>query len=123
MKKSEIDYAPNFLNLEKQSHSSIAMKHYPGYFDADQLYDLENDPYEQHNLAYDPAGNHELGRLQKVLSNQLSTFNNAYDLGDTSFMKSEKYRQLVLKSLSYGTDYIPWLRRDHGSIQWPPPQE
>jgi arylsulfatase A-like enzyme len=29
--------------------------HYPGYFDADQLYDLNRDPREQENLAADPA--------------------------------------------------------------------
>ena len=27
---------------------------YPGYYDADQLYDLQRDPREQHNLANDP---------------------------------------------------------------------
>ena len=29
-----------------------AMKKYPAYYDADQLYDLEADPKEQNNLAY-----------------------------------------------------------------------
>jgi hypothetical protein len=29
--------------------------HYPGYFDPDQLYDLRADPYEQRNLAGEPA--------------------------------------------------------------------
>lgn len=33
----------------------IAITKYPGYFDADQLYDLEVDPDEQMNLADDPA--------------------------------------------------------------------
>jgi arylsulfatase A-like enzyme len=31
-----------------------ADRDYPGYFDFDQLYDLENDPDEQKNLAGDP---------------------------------------------------------------------
>ena len=120
MKNGELNYAPNYLNIEKQAHSSIAMEHFPSYFDADQLYDLEKDPYEQNNLAYKPAYQAELSRLQKVLEDHLSTFDHAYSLADTSFMRTEQYTELVTKSKSYGTDYIPWLSRDHGSIQWPP---
>jgi len=120
MKNGSIDYAPNYLNLEKQAHSSIAMEHFPGYFNADQLYDLEVDPYEQKNLAYDPAYKDELNRLQKLLADHLSSFDHSFNLSDTSFMRTYEYKKLVEKSLSIGTDYIPWLRRDHGSIQWPP---
>lgn len=116
----EINYAPNYLNMEKQAHSSIAMEHFPGYFDADQLYNLEKDPYEQNNLAYDPFYKEELSRLQNVLVNHLTNFDHAYSIGDTSFMRTEQYQELVTKSKSLGTDYIPWLSRDHGSIQWPP---
>ena len=81
---------------------------------------LEKDPYEQNNLAYKPAYQAELSRLQKILEDHLSTFDHAYSLADTSFMQTEQYKELVTKSKSYGTDYIPWLSRDHGSIQWPP---
>jgi arylsulfatase A-like enzyme len=120
MKNGEIDYAPNYINLERQAHSSIAMEHFPGYFDADQLYNLEKDPYEQHNLAYGPEHVDELKRLQNILSDHLASFNHSFNLSDTSYTRTEGYKILVAKSLSLGTDYIPWLRRDHGSIQWPP---
>jgi arylsulfatase A-like enzyme len=120
MKNGEIDYAPNYLNMEKQAHSSIAMEKFPAYFDADQLFNLEEDPYELNNLAYDPSWEAELNRLQNVLADHVSTFDHAYPLADTSFMRTEEYKELVEKSRSYGTDYIPWLRRDHGYIQWPP---
>ncbi len=120
MKNNEISYAPNYLNLEKQAHSSIAMEHYPGYFDADQLYDLEKDPYEQSNLAYHPEYQDQLGEMQEILKNYLVTFDHPYSLGDTTFMRSDAYRGLARQSRSYGTGYIPWLSRDHGSIQWPP---
>jgi len=120
MKSGKIDYAPNQLNLERQAHSSIAMEHFPHYFDADQLYDLLNDPFEQHNLAYEPAHAEKLHEMQILLQNQLSTFENYYPLGDTAFMRSDYYKPLVNNSLSIGTDYIPWLSRDHGRIVWPP---
>lgn len=120
MKSGEIDYAPNQLNMERQAHSSIAMEHYPGYFDADQLYDLENDPYEQNNLAYQTENAEKLSEMQQILQDYLSSFNHVYPLEDTTFMRSENFKPLVEKSRSIGTDYIPWLRRDHGNIAWPP---
>jgi arylsulfatase A-like enzyme len=120
MRSGEIDYAPNQLNLERQAHSSIAMEHYPYYFDADQLYDLKNDPYEQVNLAYKSDYADKLQEMQNLLQGHLITFGHDYPFGDTTFMRSDDYRILVEKSLSIGTDYIPWLPRDHGRIVWPP---
>ncbi len=122
MESGQIEYAPNQLNLERQAHSSIAMEHYPHYFDADQLYDLANDPYEQKNLANFPENTAKLNEMQQLLQGYLSTFNHIYPLTDTAYMQSEDFKPLVEKSLSIGTDYIPWLRRDHGSIIWPPKQ-
>jgi len=120
MENGTLDYAPNHLNVWKQAHSQIAIEHYPAYFDPDQLYDLKNDPYEQHNLASDPAHQAVLKRLKVALRQQLATFDHPYDLTEAPFMKSEKYRQLVRKTQAIGTDYIPWLPRDHGKIVWPP---
>ncbi|MGE4489435.1 MAG: sulfatase [Kiritimatiellales bacterium] len=41
---------------------------FPGYFDRDQLYDLENDPYEQHNLAGDPEYAPVLKQMKEKLT-------------------------------------------------------
>ena len=48
-----------------------AMKKYPHYFDADQLYDLSKDPDEQHNLAYDPAYKEILKAMKAELKKYL----------------------------------------------------
>ena len=40
---------------------------FPAYFDEDQLYDLRADPYEQTNLAADPARAKELADLKEQL--------------------------------------------------------
>ncbi|MEM9252497.1 MAG: sulfatase-like hydrolase/transferase [Planctomycetota bacterium] len=44
---------------------------FPGYFDPDQLYDLEADPFEQFNLAADPAHRQTLVELQNELRGYL----------------------------------------------------
>lgn len=45
---------------------------YPGYFDADELYDLETDPLEQHNLAGRAEYAEILARMQERLKQELA---------------------------------------------------
>ncbi|MBR9999908.1 MAG: hypothetical protein KFF73_13105 [Cyclobacteriaceae bacterium] len=58
--------------------------------------------------------------MQGLLKALLSTFMHSYLLEDTSFMRTEQYMDLAAGSGAVGTDYIPWLSRDHGRIIWPP---
>jgi len=47
-------------------------KHRKTYFDADQLYDLDNDPGEQKNLASDPAYKAKLAEMKALLAKHLA---------------------------------------------------
>jgi len=120
LENGDIDYAPNGMNMERQAHAAIALQKFPAYFDADQLYDLNNDPYEQNNLAYDPDFKDIKTKMQEALKGYLSGFNHAYHMEDTAFMRTEKYAELAQKTRDLGTDWISWIKRDHGSIKWPP---
>ncbi len=52
---------------------STGTKHYPGYYDPDQLYDLSKDPREQKNLATDPEYKQKLEEMQRALRKVLDT--------------------------------------------------
>ncbi len=113
-------FAPNHLDTHKQGHSQIAIEHYPGYFDPDQLYDLRADPYEQRNIARNPAHAETLQALKQILEAQLKAFDHPYDLAEIPFLHSDDYRKMAERTRAIGTDYIEWLPRDHGRIVWPP---
>lgn len=51
-----------------ESNTMGADKDFPGYFDQDQLYDLNRDPREQANLARDPAQAGRLAAMKKMLA-------------------------------------------------------
>jgi arylsulfatase A-like enzyme len=57
------------IDLEKR-----AAAEHPGYFDLDQLYDLENDPDEKNNLAGDPKYAEVLTEMKARLTEWLGEF-------------------------------------------------
>ena len=58
--------------------------------------------------------------MKKEMQAILSTFEHPFNLEDTAFMQTEKYRKLAQKTRNTGTGWIEWLERDHGKITWPP---
>lgn len=120
MQNGTIKKAPNYLNMENQGQSIIAATFYPHYFDADQLYDLKNDPYEQNNLAYDPKYKDKVVQLKSALQKYLDRFQHPFDLEDTTFLRSDSFQKLVEETLKLKPTDIDWYNRDWGEIVWPP---
>jgi len=53
--------------MDQSTHSYNAEKNYPAYWDADQLYDLRQDPQEQKNLAAQPSQKERLEKMKALL--------------------------------------------------------
>jgi hypothetical protein len=94
------------------------MKNYPAYFDQDQLYDIEIDPYEQNN-NYDEK-QPEVQKLKAVLKEHLGSFHHPFNLTDIKYLDSEDFKRHYKVNLNYDLANIPWLKRDHGNLSWPP---
>lgn len=120
MQSGELDYVPSYVEAWPQAHSAIAMQCYPHYFDQDQLYDLETDPYEQHNIFETEAGQAVIEPLRTALEAHLETFDHPFPLAPIPFMQTPEYRLLAETDLAFDIYTIPWLNRDHGTIVWPP---
>lgn len=71
---------------------------YPGYFETDQLYNLETDPEEQNNLAYDPKYAEQLQSMQDRLWEILQTFNHPFPEEADPFFTTDVYRDLTEKA-------------------------
>ncbi len=113
MKSGALDEAPNYIHQRMQGQMNIAIENYPGYFDADQLYDLQADPMEQHNLAQDPAYADVLADMKDRLQNYLETFEHPFDLDADPFLNSERFKALADETRKIGTDYIEWYTKAH----------
>ena len=108
--------ALNHLYWPKQAHASISLMYYPAYFDPDQLYDLENDPYEQVNLAGDPQYAEILEEMKGILNEYTTSIGFPYPLEDTGFGQTEAYKKLVEKSVNIKNTPGWWPK----SYVWPP---
>lgn len=118
MKSGKLEYAPNHVNMHMQQQAHIAMDNYPAYFDHDQLYDLEKDPYEQENVYGNPEYRKEQKRLVSELTKHLEHFDHLFDLSDTLFQNSESFKKLAAKTLAIGTEHISWYNSEE--FEWPP---
>lgn len=105
------------MGRELHGFGYIAQEYHPGYFDADQLYDLEQGPYEQKNLAHDPAYADQLQRCREALQAHLAGFRHPFPLADTAYTNLPEYRQAIQNVKERGTAFIPWWNR---KLDYPP---
>jgi arylsulfatase A-like enzyme len=107
-----LDEAPDHMHNgrgSRQVHAQIALCSYPGYFDHDQLYDLQTDPYERINLAQDPAHAKLLEQMKTHLKGYLSQFQHPYPLKEQhEVLSSKSFHRLANARRAVGTSDIPW---------------
>jgi hypothetical protein len=112
--------APNHLGMDDQEQPYMTLTSFPGYFDPDQLYDLENDPYEQTYLAYNPDYADKLEEMKDAMRIWLADIEtshplNPFPLDDTDiidYMTSSLYDdQVALRRIQadeYLANNVPW---------------
>lgn len=97
MKNGQAKMAMDYTGNERGLHSDIAIRYMPNYFDPDQLYDLETDPWEQNNLASRPEQKERVERMRNKLVAYSQPFDRPFDATLDPFLHSEEYRKLVAR--------------------------
>jgi arylsulfatase A-like enzyme len=118
MRSGSLDRAPNLLAMPGQVHSDIAMTHYPHYFDANQLYNLDRDPYEQRNRIGHSPPRDTLQQLRRSLRTILATFERPFPLRTPPFLRSERFARMARRTRAAADlAAIPWWPE---TFTWPP---
>jgi arylsulfatase A-like enzyme len=74
--------------------------------EAEQLYDLETDPYETHNLAGEPAYKGQLGEMRELLSEWIR------EMPDLSFIPESMLRQQAFRNpVQFGQEHRDQITR------------
>lgn len=92
-----LDQLPNHLG---RSHTEAAHYQRADYFAADQLYELQQDRYENINLAGHPDYAEILATLRAELGHVLATFKHPFPMEAEPFQTSDSYRALRQNTLN-----------------------
>lgn len=95
IESGQLTHLPNHLGRAGLSAEAL---HHRCYYEADQLYDLQQDRYEQINLAGAPAYAEVLAAMRRYLDGYLGTFEHPYPREADPFQSSEAYRKMALAS-------------------------
>ncbi len=80
----------------------IGPNYQPHWFDHFQLYDLENDPTEQINLAGKEDFKEIEAEMKARLQNRLDSIDNEFSLEKKTFYETELYKNLIKESMKKG---------------------
>lgn len=99
-------------NFRGMTFDEPCVLRYPYYFDADQLYNIEEDPEEQHNLAYQEEYNGMLKQMRAKLSKFTQEFKHPFALENPDpFYTSPEYRKLNENARNIDMDKFYWYRK------------
>jgi hypothetical protein len=101
----------NPLGLPSQEQPAITMENYPAYFAPDQLYNLEEDPNEQRNLAGDPTHGAVLAEMQDLLVTRLERFDCPFDLEETAIFATPAFQEAIDQMRAEGSGFVTWWPR------------
>lgn len=98
MQNGEVNYAvDNPRRNMRDIFGDLNLPFKPAYFEPVQLYDLEVDPLERHNLAYYPAYADVLADMQQELKKYTKSIEQPYPQDVPDFMESPAYEKLIVK--------------------------
>jgi arylsulfatase A-like enzyme len=95
MASGKVDVAIDHWGQTSKGFTSMNAPYKPAFFEPDQLYDIQADPFERNNLADDPAYASVLAEMKQQLAGHLEQFDRPFPLAVPTFMETDAYRKLV----------------------------
>lgn len=95
MEKGTLDIPPSLQAYDEGPFCDYNFINKPHYFDPEQLYNLDADPFERHNLIHDPACTEILKELREMLHRITDTLPGPYRHDNPDFQSSLKYHRMV----------------------------
>ncbi len=121
MKAGEVEWLTH-MGPGAGAHAAFAQLAYPNYFDPNQLYDLQDDPWELNNLWDQPETAEKQQQLKQALFAITETFARPYPEEAREIFDSEVYETITTRTRAENNPHETqdWVERDHDSIPWPP---
>jgi arylsulfatase A-like enzyme len=95
MRQGEVDVALDHWGVTSKGFTRMNAPYKPAFFQPDQLYDVEADPFERNNLADNQAYAGVLKEMKAELARYTDRFDRPFPLEVPAFMESEDYAGLV----------------------------
>jgi arylsulfatase A-like enzyme len=109
MENGEYEVGPNQTD-RYQPNAQVGLSFYKMFYDPDQLFDLENDPWEENNLAGNSAYEETLQEMKNRMHPILEKQPHPYSLDIPGYMQTSGYRDLVQKRVDLGPEIVGWFQ-------------
>lgn len=117
MQSADCEMLLDQMGLEKGMFGDLNAPFKPHYFDADQFYDIQTDPYERKNLINEPGLAELISEYKEALFKITDTMPGQFPGQPSQFRQSETYKELLAKRKKHVASIVHYPK-DNTDVIW-----